>query len=388
VRAAFLVLLAAWAAHADRRYQVEHYEVRIAPELAAKRLSGTETIRFREASGPIELDAGGLRIESVAENGRTVAFERRGSLLLIAGRHRSLTIRYEAGAAKGLVFHPDQVYTSFFTSDWMVCDDRPEDRSTLALTVDAPGLVVESSGSLDTPTPSFLYAFAAGKFSEWKSGRMRILGADRAIAGPTEAAMKFLEERSGRPFTRAVYTQVFTSGTVEQEAAYFTLLPRSYAADMAKDSSNLWLLAHELAHQWYGIGIPCKDWSDFWLSEGMATFLADVFLGERFGAARYEKEIEDSHRTYERLKAEGKDRPLSFHGWTTPQQAGGRLPYHKGAWVLELLRRELGEELFWRGLKRYTAENWGKQVTSGDFQRSMDAAAGRDLKGFFAQWVY
>jgi aminopeptidase N len=85
VRAAVLLLLATCALHAERRYQVAHYEVRIAPDLAAWRLSGTETIRFRQASGPIELDAGALEIQSVTQDGRAVAFERRGSLLLIAG---------------------------------------------------------------------------------------------------------------------------------------------------------------------------------------------------------------------------------------------------------------------------------------------------------------
>jgi aminopeptidase N len=388
LRLATLILLIVCAVHAQRNYSVAHYDVRISPDLAAKRVTGEETIRFRNSAGPIELDAGALEIRSVTEGGHAVAFERRGGLLVVPGRHRALTVRYTAPPAKGLVFFPDQVYTSFFTSDWMVCDNRPQDRSTLVLQVEAPGLTVQSSGRLDMPTPSFLYAFAAGRFSEVKTNRLRVLGAGPEIFDPTEAAMRFLESKSGRAFPQAAYPQVFTAGTVEQEAAYFTLLPRSYADGVARDPTDLWLLAHELAHQWYGIGIPCYDWSDFWLAEGMATFLADVFLGERFGAQRYQTEIEHSHQIYESLQKQGKDRALSFHGWSTPQQAGGSLPYHKGAWVLALLRREVGEDRFWRGLQIYTARNWGRQVKSADFQKAMESAAGRGLGEFFGKWVY
>lgn len=386
--AALLVLLAALPLHAERRYVIAHYEVHIAPDLAAQRLNGIEIIRFRVPDSPIELDAGALRILSVRSHGRRVRFQRRDRLLVIPGHHLSLTIRYQAGPAKGLVFFPDQVYSSFFTSDWMVCDDRPEDRSTLALTVDAPGLAVESSGRLETPTPSFLFAFAAGRFSLSQSRGLRVRGAGAEILEPTAAAMRFLEEKSGKPFPRPVYTQVFTAGKVEQEAAYFTLLPKSYAEGLAKDPTDLWLLAHELAHQWYGVGIPCRDWSDFWLSEGMATYLADAFLGARYGAERFEREIARSRQIYEDLKQQGKDRPLSFHGWTTPQQAGGSLPYHKGAWVLEQLRQEIGDKPFWRGLQLYTEHYWSVPVTSAEFQKSMQESAGRDLSDFFTRWVY
>ena len=134
--------------------------------------------------------------------------------------------------------------------------------------------------------------------------------------------MRFLAERSGKPYPVDTYTQVFTHGTVEQEAVGMTLLPETYAADLAQHPENLWLLAHELAHQWYGIEILAKDWSDFWLSEGMATFLADAFLEQRFGKARYDREIADSRQIYDTLRAQGR-RPAAFlHRLANP--AAGR----------------------------------------------------------------
>jgi aminopeptidase N len=394
------LLSAALAAPLPRNYAVEHYDVSVAPDLAAKSLSGEVTISYHSRIGrldALELDAGALQIASVLDNQAPQWFERKGSLLIVVltnpvrtGEHRRVTIRYQAGPAKGLVFFPDQVYTSFFTSDWMVCNDRSDEPATLRLQVAAPAdFKIAATERLDTPTPPFLYAFAVGAFEESTSEvngvKLRVLG-HASVFEPTSAALRFLAERSGKPYPGSTYTQVFAHGSVEQEAAGMTLLPESYGADLAAHPDNLWLLAHELAHQWYGIGIPCKDWSDFWLNEGMATFLADAFLERRFGKARYEREIEHSRQIYETLKAAGKDRPLSFSDWETPQQAGGQIPYHKGAWVLSQLRRQLSDEVFWRGLRLYTSEHWGKPVTSADFDKSMETAAGKSLTRFFEKW--
>jgi aminopeptidase N len=401
------------AAPLTRPYAVEHYDVHLTPDLSAKRMAGEVTIRLTSRTDrldAIELDAGDIEIASVKEGQAALYFERKEKILIVAMRspvykndHRSIIIRYTAVPAKGLVFFPDQIYTSFFTSDWMPCDEHPEDRSTLALSIDVPSqFKVAASGhsdgatwTLDTPYPAFLLAFAAGDFAESTKKvdgvTLRVLGKAK-VFDDTAAVMKFLAERSGKPYALDSYTQVFTHGTVEQEAVGMTLLPEKYAADLAQHPDNLNLLAHELAHQWYGVDIVAKDWSDFWLSEGMATFLSDCFLEQRFGKARYEREIAESKQTYDNLRAQGRDRPLFFTDWQTPQQAGGPLPYHKGAYLLSELRRLLTDEVFWRGLRAYTNAHWGGQVTSDDFEAAMASVAGKDLSKqltkLFQQYIY
>ncbi len=176
-------------------------------------------------------------------------------------------------------------------------------------------------------------------------------------------------------------------GNPEQELGDFTLLPNTYGTTLLSHPDEEWLLAHELAHQWWGIGLACREWGDFWLNEGVATFMADVFLGERYGQGRYEHEIEIAHTNYDRLKAAGKDHALCYRG-KGESEVGGNLPYYKGAWVLHLLRRQLGEQVFWQGFKTYTRANWGRTVTSKDFQAAMEMAAGSSLSVFFDQWVY
>jgi aminopeptidase N len=412
------------AAPPPRPYDVEHYDVKIQPDIAAKRLSGEVTIRFHtlvDGLETLELDAGSLHVTAVVEEYMNQPFERQGPLLMVQlvrrvriGEVRKLTIRYDAEPANGFEFYPDQVYTAYFTSHWMVANDRPDDRATLHLSISVPqNLKVAASGRLvsthrdgqrsvsewtqDAEVPPFTFGFAVGDFEEQTeqsdSVKLRYLGprGSRNLAKTLEGtrqALRFLAEKTGQAYPEKTYTEVLASGSPAQEMAQFTLLSAKYGETLAAHPDDLWLLAHELAHQWYGIGIACRDWSDFWLNEGFATFFADAFLDQQFGHERYQQEIDKSRQIYEKLKAEGRDRALSFHDWTTDKQAGGEIPYQKGAWVLHLLRQQMGEDNFWRGMRVYTKDHWGGQVTSHDFQKSMEAASATSLKDFFDTWVY
>jgi aminopeptidase N len=392
-----------------RPYTVEHYDVHLTPDLAAQRITGEVTIRLRstiERMDAIELDVGALEISSVLEGQRKPYFEHNGDRLVVDlaapafnQEVRTLTIRYTAHAAKGLVFFPDQVYTSFFTHDWMPSNDRPDDSATLRLVIDTPPrMKAAASGRFDgtawlveTPTPPFLYAFAVGDFAESSMQAdgvtLRTLGkAD--VGQATAEVLHFLAERTGHAYPGSTYTQVFTHGKVEQEAVGLTLLPESYGETLAAHSDDLWLLAHEFAHQWYAVAIQCRDWSDFWLNEGLATFMADAYLEHRYGKLRYEKELQNSRSRYEAEIAKGKDRRLYFTDWQNSSEVGGTIPYHKGALFLAELRRQLTDEVFWAGLRLYTKENWNAAATSSNFEKSMDSAAHKDLSKLFARWVF
>jgi aminopeptidase N len=154
------------------------------------------------------------------------------------------------------------------------------------------------------------------------------------------------------------------------------------------DPHDVWLEAHEFAHQWWGNGVTCRDWNHFWLNEGLATFMADAYKEHRLGRAAYQTEIEASHARYERVRAAGHDRALVFPDWLHPSADDRVLVYHKGAYVLHLLRERLGERRFWAGIRAYTRAYMGKSVTTADFQKAMERASGADLSDFFSQWVY
>jgi aminopeptidase N len=235
----------------------------------------------------------------------------------------------------------------------------------------APEAAADPAKKKESPAPSTARATAAEN-----------------IFSTTRAAASFFADKAGERYPGKAYTFVFTTTESEQEVDQFTLLSQRYFADLSHQPDDAWLLAHELAHQWWGISVTCTDWSDFWLNEGMATYLADAFLEKQYSKARYDKEIEHSHEVYREALINGQDRPLSYHEWTKAAQAGGPLPYHKGAWFLHLLREQMGDDQFWRGLRLYTRGNWQRSVDSHTFQIFLERSCRCNLQNLFNEYVY
>jgi len=92
-------------------------------------------------------------------------------------------------------------------------------------------------------------------------------------------------------------------------------------------------------------------------------------------------------RRLDKLRADGKDHALVYASWSRPSADDRAVVYQKGAYVLHLLREELGERAFWRGIRAYTRAHYGHSVVTSDFRQAMERASGRDLSGFFARWV-
>jgi aminopeptidase N len=142
--------------------------------------------------------------------------------------------------------------------------------------------------------------------------------------------------------------------------------------------------------------VPCADFADFWLNEGFATFLVAAVKEERWGRPAYDRELGLWRKRSARVHAEGHDAPLSL----SPPGAPPRPPpkeselqprgvtYSRGALVLHKLRGELGDTVFWDGLRRYVKDRAGKSARSEDLRVALEAASGHDLRPFFATWVY
>jgi aminopeptidase N len=409
--ARFLVgsgILPLMAAPALRPYTVENYDASIQVDLGKQRLDGEVSIRLHSRVDPpisaLELDAGSLRIMSVAEGQTAQYFERKGSTLVVvltnplhSDEHRTLTVRYQAEPSAGLKFFADQSY-GIVTSDWMPSSDRPDERATLRLEIHAPqNAKVAASGhlvdthagegqtitewQLDSAASPAEFGFALGAFSESTSEaegvKLRVLGTGSEIFEPTTAALRYFAEHTGKPYPGESYTQVFVHGNaVRAMAGGLSILPESYAKENGKDADSLWQLSSALAQQWYGIGIALKDWRDVWLSEGISAFLADEFVGQRLGKAAFDKQIAHSRETYNQLRAQDKDRPLSYADWTTREDADGEIPIHKGAWFLYLLHDMVQDDGFWAALKFYTNAEWGQPAASEDLQNAFHTVKG------------
>lgn len=409
-----------------REFDVTHYEARIAPDLAAKSVAGTVTVTVRPLQSDarvVALDRGALEVTSVTEAAAPLPYTTDGSRLRVTlpartgAGSRDVTIRYRGTPRFGLVFQPErrQMYTVFSTSQWMVAVDAPDDRASLALAVEVPrGWALVASGRevsrrplsaavdlsswrLDREAPTYTFGFAAGVFraadDDAAAPALRYLAdgfsdADlRRVFADSRATVRFFEDRAGVPFPGDRYTQVLVAQTVGQEMAGFSIVGEADGRAVLADATAVTLLAHELAHQWWGNMVTNRAWTEFWLNEGIATFMAAAFREHRFGADAYRHDVEGMRTRYERVKAAGHDKPLVFPDWNRPSADDRTLVYQKGAYVVHLLRERLGERAFWDGLRRYTTAQFGRSVTTADFQRAMEEAAGRDLGDFFREWI-
>lgn len=108
----------------------------------------------------------------------------------------------------------------------------------------------------------------------------------------------------------------------------------------------------------------------------------------RFGKEKYNSDIDSYFEVYKAIKEKGKDKSLVFNNWSTATKDDRNLVYFKGAYVLHLLRGELGEQKFWQGIKSYSQKYFGKSVNTLDFQKTMEEAAGQNLDKFFDKWIY
>lgn len=399
-------------------------DLRIDP--AGKSVRGEVAVAFVSGAGglaAVDLDAPGLTVEGVSEGGRALSYETRDGRLHIAlgrpaaqGEKRTITIRYTGQPERGMSFGAGQVFTAFHTERWLVSRADPADKATLTLALTLPeGLEVVANGRLvsrealpgglvrhiwrqDRPYSTYLFGFAAARFRETsrQAGevRLRFLAPgftteelERIFAG-TESMLAFFESKAGLPLPGNDYTQVLLPGGPAQELSGFAILSEGYGKSVLADPREDYLIAHELAHQWWGNLVTCETWSDFWLNEGMVTFLTAAFKEHQWGHDEYDRERAMTRLRYERALAEGKDRPLVFHGWKAPEEMSGPITYSKGALVLHLLRVHLGEQAFWAGLKDFTRAGAGGDVDSNDLRNALEKASGRDLKPFFDQWVY
>ncbi len=417
------------AANADSApYDVLRYDADLRLNFEDHTVSGAVDIQLKSRVNnlaSIELDVDDLSIESVSENQTAQDFQASAGRLIVQFARpahldevRTLSVRYHGKPTRGVRFFPDHVYAFYSTSRWLVCHNEPGDKAAFALKLTLPaGMKMVANGRLieqkilpgnrvqyawrqDAPAPTYIYGFAAGKFQEAVKQRnnvqLRFLARENfskpqleKIFADTSDMMGFYEQRAGVKYPDLSYTQVLASGRlIGQELSSWTLLPEAYGREVLARPRENNLIAHELAHQWWGNNVTCKGWSDFWLNEAMATFMAAAYQEKQFGRAVYDREIERARQSYARIKAAGQDRPLAYTHPIKESEAGGAIVYDKGAWVIHLLRIELGEKAFWEGVRRYTRKHFGGSVTTRDLQKALEQASGKSLTNFFAQWVY
>lgn len=189
-------------------------------------------------------------------------------------------------------------------------------------------------------------------------------------------AMRLYDSAFGEyPFEKERYgqTQFGFGGGMEHQTNSFVV------------SAGENLMAHELAHQWFGDKVTCATWTDIWLNEGFATYCADFLYSERYNLAQYKLNVQNDLADI----VSQTNGTVKVNDTTSVSRIfNSRLSYHKGAFLLRMLRFTLGDEAFFNGIHNYITDPLLSYnfATTADLQRNLEAASGLDLDYFFQQW--
>ncbi len=423
-------------------YDLQHSKVALRFDLEQKKVIGdvTHTLSpLREGVDKVSFDSVGLQIQSVKVNKSEAKFSTSGKKLIVnlpkagkIGEKYEIEIKYEGKPTKGLYFilpdkdypnRPKQVWTQGESEDtryYLPTYDYPNDRLTTEtiLTVPAEWLTVsngklvnttDAGGGMKTwtwresqPSSTYLFTAVAGEFVEvkdtWRNTPVTYYApkdrGDRLTANysRTPAMIELFSNKLGVDYPWEKYAQSmvddFVAGGMENSSATTNTASSLRSPKLVPEypTGEDGLISHELGHQWFGDLVTTKDWGNIWLNEGFATFMETIWT-----EAHYGKDEADSDRWTAARQWFAQHnlytKPIVRHDFDDSSEFDGNA-YTKGAWVLYMLRHQLGDEAFYAGLKHYLEVNRGKNVVTADLVKAIEEATHINVDQFFDQWVY
>jgi aminopeptidase N len=425
----------------DRVVDVLHLQLDVTPDFSTRTVAGTTRIEFQPIAKPCTelcLDAIDLTVSQVRSDHAVSDHVNTGKQLIIhfsdpiPVNHRAyVEIRHSAQPARGLYFrtpemgYPEtdtQVWTQGEAHEarfWFPCFDYPNERSSTEVICHVPGdMIVLSNGRKisettdenglkrvqwlqEKPHVNYLLCLVAGKFIQLhKQHRNVPLGfyaqpslaehAENSFAD-TEQIMAFYEAEIGVPFPWEKYDQVtildFVAGGMENTTLTTLTEYTIFSKSMENLASSHSLDAHEMAHQWFGDYLTCKDWSQLWLNEGFATYYAHLYEGHKSGNdAMLYGLYRDATRS---VLPQSKDkRPIVYRNYSNASEQFDYRSYPKGAWVLHMLRAQLGPDLYRQCIREYVQRHALQSVVSDDLRQVVEELSGKPFDQFFDQWLY
>ncbi len=422
----------------DKSYDVLHYKIELSFDESKKMVIGKTTTTFvpyLTNFRSVEFDAGNMNFTSVSMGKKLLAFDSLATSIRITLDKEysykdtlTVTIEYTCIPKKGAYFiQPDsgypnkpwQIWTQGEDMDnhhWFPCWDFPNDRATSEIVATVKSnYVFLSNGKLvsekenkkagtktfhwmqSIPHVTYLVMFAAGEYTILKEKVDGIpleyyvyanhVDDAKACFTQTAAIMKFFNEKIGFRYPWDKYAQVvvadFIFGGMENTSAT-TLMDRItvFNARSRVDESATSLIAHELAHQWWGDVVTCKDWRHLWLNESFASYFDPLYFEYAYGNDEF------LHRMYLAQQAGiNTDKSLGRKPIVSVGSYGSNI-YPRGASVLNMLRFVLGDKLFWKAINHYITKYQYQTVETDDFKNAIEEATGQNLYWFFDQWVY
>ena len=417
---------------------VQHYAFHLELSDESDEIKGrTEvTLRFSEPNvSSFVLDligdgAGkGMAVASVTENKKALSFEQANDQVVIElgtpaaqDAEHTFNISYQGTPADGLIIAKNKYGERTFFGDnwpnrarhWLVTNDHPSDKATVEFIVTAPdhyqvigsGALLEESDLLDgtrlthwrtdIPIPTKVAVMGAAQFAVQHAGEFReipiqnwVYPQDREAGfydfGVTNDIMTYFMDNIGPyEYEKLANVQSKTRYGGMENASNIFYSERAINGDRGNEG----LVAHEIAHQWFGNSATEADWQHIWLSEGFATYFTQLYFEHAYGRARMNEGMGRARESVLRFYGRQPNAPLVNPSITDPNQHLNANSYQKGAWVLHMLRYNIGDDAFWNGIRSYYEKYRNSNASSADLQKEMEAASGKDLSTFFEQWLY
>lgn len=431
----------------DLQIEPQHLTIDVFVDVANRALEGTVTHRVlgrADGADTLVLDAVGFEIASVTDlAGRDLRHDYDGKKLTIRwadgltrGEEREVAVAYRVEhPVSGLFFSSaDDAYPEgarYAATDheterarhWLPCVDLPNVRCTLEfkLRADAAyeilangalqGITDHDDGTktahwkLDWPCPSYITCFALGDFTRAEDGEFKgipiaYFGAHSVSEedllrsfGRTGEMLGWLTELLGQDFPYPKYYQFALPGF---GGAMENISLVSWDDVFVLDEGLMreewgWLVdqvnIHEMAHSYFGDAIVCRDFSHAWLKESWATYTETCWLEHKYGADEQHYDLFRNRRAYFQEADGSYKRAIVTATFDSSWQMYDRHLYPGGGARLHMLRKVLGDDVFWEGVRTYVARFMGKTVETSDFRRVLEEVSGRSLVRFFDQWI-
>lgn len=434
-----MVCFRAWGQDYEERVRamdVRHYDFALTIHDSTDRIDGVATVRVNllQPTQSIHLDlvgpadGQGMAVVEVKSGGKALEFQQTAEMLAVsleaeaaANTELSLEIKYGGVPADGLIISKSERDGRSFFGDnwpnrahhWLPVVDHPSDKAPVSWAVTAPahyqivanGHLVEqrvlpngtqiSRWDNPQPLPTKVMVIGAADFAVQNSGSVGDIKVSTWVFQKDEKpgfsdyaqGVKILEwfvkQVGPYPWDKLANVQSRTRyGGMENASCIF------YADNsVTGDGSCEALMAHEIAHQWFGNSASEASWYHIWLSEGFATYLTHVYFEQVHGIDALRKRMQEDRNqirawkpTYSLALVDNRYKDLN--------QLLNTNSYQKGGWMLHMLRQQVGDENFFQGLRTYHARFKYSNALTGDLQKVMEEVSGQNLEPFFQQWVF
>lgn len=418
----------------SQNIDVQHYEFNITLSDRSDTIIGKASVevKFLTASKQFSLDLAsvekgkGMDVVGVFDNGLPVEFTHKNDKLTIntnakAGETKDFDIQYIGVPRDGLIISKNRFEDRTFFADnwpnrahhWIPCNDRPDDKASFEFIVTAPyQYKIISNGVRVSEQP----LESPKHITHWKEDialptKVMVIGAARF------AVKQYANSPKNIPVTAWIFPQDSTKGFSDYAVApeilqffssYIAPYPYKKLANVQsktifggmENASAIFyaegsvtgkgtaedLLAHEIAHQWFGDMASEKSFAHLWLSEGFATYFTNLYFEKKYGQEKMRERMEEDRKDIIRFVKENNHPVVD----TTADymELLNANSYQKGGWVLHMLRSEVGDSVFHRIIQMYYQQYKGNNADTRDFERVAEKVSGKDLKWFFDQWLY